>query len=95
MNTFFLTISTILVAILVALFAVPPFVDWNTYRGVFEEEASRILGRDVRVGGNVNLRILPSPYIRFEEVKIAAEDGVTGEPFLRATSFTMQSTTAS
>ncbi|MEO1694648.1 MAG: AsmA family protein, partial [Pseudomonadota bacterium] len=90
MNTFILSIGAILIAILVALFAIPPFIDWNTYRGIFEEEASRILGRDVRVGGDVNLRFLPSPYIRFERVTIASEDGVVGEPFLRAESFTMQ-----
>ncbi|MEM1307560.1 MAG: AsmA family protein, partial [Pseudomonadota bacterium] len=90
MNTFILSIGALLIAILVALFAIPPFIDWNTYRGIFEEEASRILGRDVRVGGDVNLRFLPSPYIRFERVTIASEDGVVGEPFLRAESFTMQ-----
>src|SRR4029079_10033218 len=75
---------------LAALFAVPHFVDWNGYRGVFEEEATRILGRDVRVGGDVNVRLLPAPYVSFEKLRIADPTGTTGEPFFRADSFTMR-----
>jgi hypothetical protein len=75
---------------LAALFGVPHFVDWNGYRGVFEEEATRILGRDVRVGGDVNVRLLPAPYVSFEKLRIADPSGTTGEPFFRADSFTMR-----
>ena len=64
-------------------------IDWNAYRGVFEEEASRILGRDVRVGGKVNLRLLPSPYVRFEKVRISDAGAALGEPFFRAEAFTL------
>ena len=76
--------------VLAALFAVPYFVDWNGYRGVFEEEATRILGREVRVGGNVNVRLLPAPFVRFEKLRIADTTGIVGEPFFRADSFTMR-----
>ncbi|MGF1650333.1 MAG: AsmA family protein [Hyphomicrobiaceae bacterium] len=89
MNTVLLTLGTIAVAILVALFAIPPLIDWNEYRGVFEAEASRVLGRDVRVTGDVSLTLLPQPYVRFEHVVVAAAPGVIGEPFLRADRFTM------
>ena len=89
MNNVLLYIGGLLVMILAALFAVPYFIDWNGYRGVFEEEASKVLGRDVRVGGAVNLRLLPTPYVRFEKVRLADTSGQTGEPFIRADSFTM------
>ncbi|CAA2136971.1 AsmA family protein [Hyphomicrobium sp. ghe19] len=89
MNNGLLYFSGLLVVVLAALFAVPNFVDWNGYRGVFEEEASKVLGRDVRVGGSVNLKLLPVPYVRFEKVRIANLTGQTGEPFVRAESFTM------
>ena len=89
MNNALLYIGGFLVMVLAALFAVPYFVDWNSYRGVFEEEATRILGRDVRVGGDVNLRLLPAPYVRFEKLKIAEPDDAGGENFFRAESFTM------
>ena len=90
MNNGLLYIGGLLAVILAALFGVPYFVDWNGYRGVFEEEASKVLGRDVRVGGAVNVRFLPTPYVRFEKVRIADPTGQTGEAFMRADSFTMR-----
>ena len=90
MSNGLLYIAGLISLALAALFAVPYFVDWNGYRGVFEEEATRILGREVRVGGNVNLRLLPSPYVSFEKLRIADPSGATGEPLFRAESFTMR-----
>ncbi len=89
MNNALLYFGGFLVVMLAALFAVPSMVDWNGYRGVFEEEASKVLGRDVRVSGAVNLRLLPTPYVKFEKVRLADVSGQTGEPFIRAESFTM------
>jgi len=88
-NNILLYLGGALLVILAALFAVPLFIDWSSYRGSFEEEASRLLGREVRVGGNVNLRLLPTPYVRFEKVRIADNTGSFGDPFLRVDSFTM------
>ena len=88
MNNFLMWVGGGLAAALFALFAVPPFVDWNQYRGVFEEEVSRLLGREVRVGGRVSLRILPVPYVGFEKVRIADAPGIPGS-FLSAERFTM------
>lgn len=90
MNNALAYIGGLFVLILATLFAGPLLIDWNGYRGVFEEEASKVLGRDVRVSGDVNVRLLPSPYVRFEQVRIADTTGATGEPFVRADSFTMR-----
>jgi uncharacterized protein involved in outer membrane biogenesis len=90
MSNGLLYIAGLLTLALAALFAVPYFVDWNGYRGVFEEEATRILGREVRVGGDVNVRLLPAPYVRFDKLRIADPSATTGEPFFRAESFTMK-----
>ncbi len=89
MNSALLWFGGFLVAVFAALFAVPYFVDWNSYRGVFEEEATRVLGRKVRVGGSVNLRLLPVPYVRFEKVRIADNSGTLGVPFFSVDGFTL------
>lgn len=89
MNNALLFLGGLLIAALALLFAVPHFVDWNSYRGVLEEEASRVLGRDVRVGGGVNVRILPTPYVRFEKVRVADSGGTVGGAMIRIDSFTM------
>lgn len=89
MNNVLLYIGGFLVAVLAALFAIPHFIDWNSYRGVFEAEASRAVGADVRVGGEVNVRFLPTPYVRLEKIKIGETDGESGESLFRTESFKM------
>jgi uncharacterized protein involved in outer membrane biogenesis len=90
MSNFFITIAVFLITIIGALFAIPYFIDWNGYRGVFEEEATRLLGREVRVGGAVNLHLLPTPYFRFEKVRIADTSVNLQEPFFRTDSLTIK-----
>ncbi|MGQ0457069.1 MAG: AsmA family protein [Hyphomicrobium sp.] len=90
MNNALAYLGGFLALVLAALFAAPAMIDWNGYRGVFEEEASKLLGRDVRVGGGVNVRLLPTPYVKFEKVRLADVSGQTGEPFIRVENFTMR-----
>ncbi|NJO22757.1 MAG: AsmA family protein [Sphingomonadales bacterium] len=87
MNRFLLSSGAFVVCVLAALFAIPRFVDWTYFRGVFEEEASRQLGREVRVGGDVNLELLPTPTIRFEQIRVADGAGRTGESIFKADGF--------
>lgn len=89
MNNALLYLGGILITALAVLFAVPRFIDWNSYRGVFEEEASRILGREVRVGGGVNVRLLPAPFVAFEKLRIADVGDDGGNSIIRVESFTM------
>ena len=90
MSNFFVTIAVFLITVIGALFAIPYFIDWNGYRGVFEEEATRLLGREVRVGGAVNLHLLPTPYFRFEKVRIADSSVNLQDAFFRADSLTIK-----
>ena len=87
MSNIFLKIGAVLVVLLAAMFSVPYFVDWTSYRATLEERISEFVGREVRVGGAVNLRLLPVPYLSFENVRVADADGRFGEPMLRAESF--------
>ncbi len=84
MNHFLLSLTAVLILLLGALFAVPYFVDWNDYRHVFEAQATKLLGREVKVGGEVHLVLLPAPQLRFDDVKVADADGNLDRPFLEA-----------
>ena len=84
MNNVLITIGVLIVAVLSALFAIPYFVDWNSYRGVIEEEASRIIGRDVRIGGDIKLQLLPAPSFVIQNLRVADGATGTGEPLFRA-----------
>jgi uncharacterized protein involved in outer membrane biogenesis len=92
MGNFLIAVAVFLITVIGAVFSIPYFIDWNSYRGVFEEEASLLLGREVRVGGAVNLHLLPTPYFRFEKVRIADTPPNQQEPIFRADSLTVKLT---
>ena len=72
----YVAIGGLLVALLLAAFVGPLFVDWSQYRQNFETEATRLLGREVRVGGDASARLLPFPSVTFEDVRIAEDGGI-------------------
>jgi uncharacterized protein involved in outer membrane biogenesis len=88
-RAFLLIVGLLMVAALTALFAAPVLIDWNAYRGTFEKQATILLGREVRVGGNASLRLLPSPYLHFDNIRIADQTGRFDNPLLRVDGFTL------
>jgi large subunit ribosomal protein L24 len=59
----------VILALLAALFG-PHFVDWNAQRGNFERQASALIGLPVRVGGKMDVRLLPSPSLVLSNIEI-------------------------
>src|SRR5262249_33518148 len=43
---------------------------WNQYRAEIEAEASQMLGVPVRVGGAIDVRMLPTPSLNLNDVQI-------------------------
>ncbi len=54
-------LAVLLVLALSAALAAPLFIDWNARRGWVEERLSAALGGEVRIAGNIDLRLLPAP----------------------------------
>lgn len=73
MNRFLLLMGSLLLLALTTALIAPRFIDWSNYTDVIEEQASRVLGREVHVSGAVDLRFLPMPRITFSDVEIAGE----------------------
>ncbi|ODR93835.1 hypothetical protein AUC70_09365 [Methyloceanibacter stevinii] len=86
MNSFLLTLTALLILVLSALFAAPLFVDWDDYRPAIEAQMTKLVGRDVKVDGEVQLIVLPAPYLKFDDIKVANADGSLETPFLEASS---------
>src|SRR4051812_23915282 len=57
---------------LVAALVGPHFVDWTQYRASFESEATRLVGTPVRIGGAIDVRILPTPSVSLRRVEIGS-----------------------
>jgi hypothetical protein len=67
------TLLGLAIAFIVALIAAlvgPYFIDWNQFRPQFEAEASKIIGAPVRVAGELNARLLPTPSLRLRSVVV-------------------------
>ncbi|MGE0061484.1 MAG: AsmA family protein [Xanthobacteraceae bacterium] len=70
MQTTLIGLAIALILALVTALVGPFVVDWNDYRALFEKEASRLAGIDVRVHGKIDGRLLPSPQISLKDVEI-------------------------
>jgi large subunit ribosomal protein L24 len=67
------TLLSIGIAIILALVAAlvgPIFIDWNQYRAEIEAEAGQMVGVPVRVGGTIDVRLLPIPSLKLNDVQI-------------------------
>ena len=81
MQTTLLGLAITIILALTAALVGPHFVDWNQYRAEFETNASAYVGLPVRVGGDIDVRILPVPSLVLHRVEV----GPRGErPKLRA-----------
>ncbi len=81
MGSLLAALATIIVTALAALLALPYMVDWNDYKAQFEAHAAELVGRPVRIDGNVDLTILPVPTLSLHGVRIADEFGKFERPF--------------
>lgn len=70
LNSLYVGIGTAIVVALVTALIGPFFVDWNAWRGVIEGEARRVAGIEIRVLGDIDARLLPSPRIRLADVVV-------------------------
>ncbi len=77
------TLLALAIAIILALVAAlvgPLLIDWGTHRSLFEAEASRLIGVEVRVTGPIEARLLPTPSLALHDIEI----GNGGEGKIRA-----------
>ena len=67
------TLLGLAIAFIIALMAAligPYFIDWNQFRPQFEAEATRVIGAPVRVAGQLDARLLPTPSLRLRSVMV-------------------------
>ncbi|MFB9264949.1 AsmA family protein [Bradyrhizobium erythrophlei] len=70
MQTTLLGLAIAFILALVAALVGPYFVDWNQFRPQLEAEATKIIGAPVRVGGELDARLLPAPSLRLRTVTV-------------------------
>ena len=71
------TLLGLAIAVILALLAAlvgPLLIDWGGHRSLFEAEASRLIGVDVRVTGAIEARLLPTPSLTLHDIEIGGGD---------------------
>jgi large subunit ribosomal protein L24 len=74
LQTTLLGLAIAIILALVAALAGPLLIDWNSYRSIFEAEASHLIGVDMRVTGAIEARLLPSPRLLLHDIAIGKGD---------------------
>ena len=72
MQTTLLGLAIAFILALMAALIGPYFIDWNQFRPQFEAEATRVLGAPVRVAGELDARLLPTPSLRLRSVVVGS-----------------------
>ena len=61
------------ILILVAALTVPPLVAWESYRTLVDRTIGRSLGLDARTDGRIAVRLLPSPQLSVDRLRIGGQ----------------------
>lgn len=68
-NTLLGLAIAIILALMTALVG-PLLIDWGSHRALFEAEARRLTGADVRIAGEIDVRLLPTPQLTLNEIEL-------------------------
>ena len=68
-------LAILLIVALTAALAGPYLVDWNAQRGFLEARLTQALGQKVTIGGSIDLKLLPTPYLVLDQTVIGEDDG--------------------
>jgi hypothetical protein len=80
-------IAAFVILALTAALALPPLVDWNPHRAAIDGALARATGLPVSTEGAIEIRLLPSPRLKFERVRVGPRTGdgpILDAAFLRA-----------
>lgn len=58
----------LIVLVVAGVLIVPSFIDWNTYKADIAAQVKSITGRDLVIGGDIQIAILPSPSVVANDV---------------------------
>jgi len=70
LQTTLLGLAIAVILALVTALVGPLLIDWDSHRALFEAEASRLIGVNVRVAGAIDVRLLPSPRLMLHDIAI-------------------------
>lgn len=75
MRKILIGIGVLVVLIVGAAIVVPSFVDWNGYKVDIQQQVKHATGRNLKIVGDLDLTILPTPRLRAKDIQFANVKG--------------------
>ncbi|WP_142848116.1 AsmA family protein [Telmatospirillum sp. J64-1] len=67
----------VIIVLALVLLALPSFIDWNRYKDDITAQLEQTLGREVAIEGDLSLRLIPSPALSADQVRLANIPGAS------------------
>jgi uncharacterized protein involved in outer membrane biogenesis len=67
-KTVLIGIGGLVLLLVAAILIVPSFIDWNGYKGEIAAQAKAATGRELSIGGDIRLAVLPAPALVANDV---------------------------
>lgn len=75
-------LAVLIVLVVAGVLLAPSFIDWNQYKGVIAQKVEQATGRQLAIGGDLSLSVLPRVALEVEDVRLASLPGARDEAFL-------------
>ncbi len=82
MKKVLLTFLVVIVVLVGGALAAPSFVDWNAYKDDLRLVVKEQTGRDLVIEGDIKARLIPSPEISAEDIRLSNSAGSASEDML-------------
>ena len=63
-------IAGLVILVLAAALVAPPLIEWEAYRGTIDRAIAQATGTAAHTNGRIEVRLLPSPRVRFDAIRI-------------------------
>lgn len=70
MKKILLGIGAFVIILFAGLLVIPSVIDWNTYKPEITKQVRDLTGRDLTIGGDIALTLLPKPMLTAEQVAL-------------------------
>jgi len=79
-----------IILLVIAIFAVPSFIDWNSYKPEITERIEALTGRKLSIDGNIEIALLPSPKLRISDARLSNLAGAQSADMVRLQALDLQ-----
>jgi len=83
MKKVLIAVVVVLIAAVAGVLIVPGFIDWNNYKGQITARVKSATGRDLVIGGDIKVSILPFPVLEVEDVRLSNLKGAAAKDMVR------------